>query len=350
MGCCMPIRIAYYTGWLRPEMEGTSREVFALAQHFGASYILGFSPHESFRFLWKRRAFGLHPKAYIVLKIVLPLLERTQQLSHIYDTLGCWHYVRNLGRRPIILTATSGRQPLSHHLYNKVTYIVVDSEQRYNEMLQLGFPRHKLRIIYPGIDIQHFRPPHVPPHFKPFRVLFATAPPTVGELPGRGVWQILEAAHKMPDLEFILLWRPWGDSLEAVRKRIKELGLSNITLIDQFIPDMRTLYHQVHCVLAPFQENGGKSCPTSILEACACGLPVIVGVGVGIRELLINEGAGLNAGKGGNELAEALQSVQQSWDSMRIRAREVVEQFFSSSRFFDNYYLLYRQVLESRHT
>lgn len=341
----MSMRIAYYTGWLRPEMEGTSREVFPLAEYFGANFILGLSKHESFRIIWKKRAFGFNPKAYIALKLSLPILERTQQLSHIYDTLGCWHYLRNLGNRPLILTATSGRQPLPLHLYKKVSAFVVDSEHRLNEMIQLGFPRHKLKIIYPGIDIKYFRPPPSPPPIKPFKVLFATAPPTVNELHGRGVWQILEAAKRLPGFEFILLWRPWGNSLNAVRNRIKELSLSNVTLINKLIPDMRCYYHQVHCVLAPFREGGGKSCPTSILEALACGLPVIVGKGIGIRSLLINEGTSLYSGKDGSGLAEALQSVQQSWETMMIKARKVAERYFSLSRFFNDYKILYRQVI-----
>ncbi len=348
MDCRLSVRVAYYTGWLRPDMEGTSREVFALAQYFGAKYILGFSQHESVRIIWKKRALGLNQKTYLILKLLISFLERTQHLSHIYDNIGCWHYLRNLGRKPIILTATSGSKPLPIHFYDKVAALVVDSESRYNELTQLGFPSQKLKIIYPGIDIDYFKPTQCLPSSKPFKVMFASAPPTVEELPGRGVWQILDAAQLLPDVEFTIIWRPWGDSLQFVKKRIKDQRLSNITLMDQLIPDMRSLYHQVHCVLAPFKKDGGKSCPTSILESCACGLPVIVGTGVGIRGLLIKEGAGLDAGKGGNELAEALQSVQQSWDSMRIRARKLAERFFSSSQFFNNYKILYQQVVDSK--
>ncbi len=340
------MRIAYYTGWLRPDSEGTSREVFALAQHFGASYILGMSPHDGFRLIWSKRAFGLHPRAYLALNLALPLLERTQELSHIYDELGCWHYLKNLKCKPIILTATAGQTPLPFHFYDQVFALVVDSEYRYNQMLQLGFPKQKLRLIYAGIDTNHFKSLHQPPLAKPFKVLFATAPPTSAELEGRGVWQILEAAQLLPEIEFILVWRSWGDSLQTVKNKIRELRLSNITLIDRFVSDMRLMYHRVHCVLAPFKEDGGKSCPTSILEACACGLPVIIGEGVGIGNLLINEGAGLRSGDDGYELAEALKSVKQSWERMRTRAREVSECYFPLSKFINEYKILYGEALE----
>ncbi len=326
-------------------MEGTSREVFTLARHFKARYIIGLSNQQNFRFRMKERAVGFPTKAYPALKLGLPIIERMSDITHIYDALGCWHYLSNLGRRPAVLTAVTGREPLALHFYDHVSAIVVDSEPRYQEMLALGFPPEKLKVIYPGVDTDYFKPADPPPALAPFKVLFATAPPTVSELEGRGVWQILQAAQQLLDCQFILLWRPWGDALSVVRQRIAEMNLANVSLRTGLVEDMRHEYQQAQCVLAPFRANGGKSCPTSVLEACACGLPVVAGEGVGIRDLLIETGAGLFSGQTPAELVAALQCLRANRDAMSKASRRLAVELFGATSFVNAYRAVYEQIL-----
>ncbi|MDX9703639.1 MAG: glycosyltransferase family 4 protein [Candidatus Auribacterota bacterium] len=338
------MKIAYFTGWLRPEMEGTSNEVFALARHFNARYLIGVSGHERFRFLPKDRALGLNPNAYIILKALLPLFENFQQISHIYDDVGCWHYLRNLRKKPVVFSVVSGVDLLPVDLYENVRIFVVDSKARYQKLTSMGFLKEKLRIIYPGIDLDYFKP--AKKNCTGFNVLFASAPPTVKELHGRGVIDILETAKLTPDVKFTLLWRPWGDSHQFVENAINEMNLTNVHLINHVITDKLSIFNNMDCMVVPFRKNGGKPCPTSVLEACACGLPVISGEGVEIRDLLANENAGINVDNNPESIAFAIDRIRQNYSFYSSSARACAENFFSLKQFFENYREIYEEVLQ----
>ncbi len=342
----MPVKISYWAGWLLPQMEGISKEVFTLAHHFQPSFIFGLNKNYKFRFNWRQKFIGINIHFYPVFKCFAPFVESMFNITHIYDDLANWFYLKNLGRRPIVLTATTGLKPLSPEFYKKVATIVVDSESRYQELAKY-FPSSKIKIVYPGVDLTCFQPVSVPPCLDKFKVLFASAPATSGELKGRGVWQILKAAALLPQIEFTLIWRPWGNALKVVQDYLIQHPLPNVKLVNQFIPDMAICYQQHHLILAPFAVGGGKPCPTSVVEALACGLPVVVGPGIGIASLLIEQKAGLSAGSSGETLARAIIECKANWQSMHESARAVAEEYFDLRKTLKKYAQIYQNILSS---
>ena len=338
----LPVRIAYYTGWLMPEMEGISKEVFALAKHFNST-IIGISNLQPLKIDFQNRIFGFSTKWYYFARFLAFIMSKIHKINHIYDSLDNWIYLSSISSKKIILTGVVGNGSLPLKYYQKVAFLVVDSEERRNELVQKGFSRAKIKVIYPGINLKPFLEVPPPASMRPFRVLFASSPPTREELESRGVFDLLMAAGKLPDAEFVFLWRPWGNSLQRVKKEIKNRGLKNVRLISEKVQDVRQFYSECHVVVAPFKENGGKSCPTSIIEALASGRPVILGPGVGIKKLVREEGVGIYYE--GSGLCEAIQILRDNWENFAFRARDFAQEFFSIETFINTYHRLYQEVL-----
>ncbi len=334
----LPARIIYFTGWLAPEMEGISKEVFTLASHFKAP-VIGISKLQPFKMDLARKAFGFSAKRYYLAKSVTFMLSRLFKIVHVYDSLDNWIYLSSVPKNTI-LTGVVGEGTLPIKLYRKMAFVVVDDEEKRLRLIKRGIDPEKIKIIYPGIDIKPYLKVPQPPPASPFRVLFASSPPTSEELKPRGVFDLLEAAARLPKIEFIFLWRPWGDSFPKIKGEIEKRGLRNVRLIYKKIQDIKKYYKDCHVVIAPFREGGGKTCPTSILEALASGRPVILGPGVGIGKLVEERGAGLYY-KDFNIIHEAIQKAKEKWEALSAQTRQLVQDFFSMETFIKQYQKLY---------
>ncbi len=344
----MSFKISYWSGWLLPEMEGISKEVYALAKHFNNSPIFGFNKNFHIRLDVKRKLFGFNVRYYLIFKAIAPLIELRYSITHIYDDLANWFYLKNLGKRPIVLTATVGDRPLDLSFYKKVKRIVVDSKQRLDRLSNI-FPKEKLELIYPGIDIKFFTPiTGIKKNPKVFKVLFASSPATPEEMEDRGVYRLLDCASMLPDIKFTFLWRPWGTTLPLIKDEVLKRELKNITIYTEVINDMREIIRQHHIVVAPFSKGGGKPCPTSVLEALSCGLPAVVGSGVEIGDILEENSAGIKVNKDDpNSMAIAIDKVRKDWIHMKNMARKIAEKFFDQNKTFLAYEKIYNNILNS---
>ena len=338
----LPARIIYFTGWLAPEMEGISKEVFTLASHFKAP-VIGISKLQPFKMDLARKAFGFSAKRYYLAKSVTFMLSRLFKIVHVYDSLDNWIYLSSVPKNTI-LTGVVGEGTLPIKLYRKMAFVVVDDEEKRLRLIKRGIDPEKIKIIYPGIDIKPYLEVPQPPPVPPFRVLFASSPPTSEELKPRGVFDLLEAAARLPKIEFIFLWRPWGDSFPKIKEEIEKRGLKNVRLICEKVQDIRKYFKECHAMIAPFREGGGKSCPTSILEALASGRPVILGPGVGIEKLIEERGAGLYYNDHA-QLPSLIERLSKEWEGYNSKARELALNFFSKEKFISSYYQIYKQIL-----
>jgi len=342
MDSCLSIRIAYYTGWLMPEMEGISKEVFTLAKHFNST-IIGISNLQKTKIDFKNRIFGFSTKWYYCARTLSFLMSKMHTINHIYDSLDNWIYLSSIFSKRTILTGVVGNGSLPLRYYQRLQYVIVDSEEQRKQLIQKGLAEEKVKVIYPGIDLEPFLKISLPKYEKPFRVLFASSPPTVEELESRGVVDLLEAAKKLPDVEFIFLWRPWGDSFGRVVQLINKSNLKNVVLIREKVRDMRKFFERCHVAVAPFKRNGGKSCPTFIIEALASGRPVIVGAGVGIGNLIQDFNVGLSYEE--RDLTDKIKILRDNWENFAFRTKDFAREFFSIEKFVNSYQQLYTQLL-----
>lgn len=274
------MRINYWTtAPLEPGIEAISKEVADLADHFEGR-ILAVNPHLSLRAERRARVLGFHPRWDPLLRLLIPVLERRGDINHVYAEVSPWLFHKTLRRRPIVLTIASEKGEVVPGFLERCSTIVVQTQAMARSLAKRGVEPARVRLIYPGIDLDAFRPREdLSPAMRP-RVLLATFPRTAEEMDERGVSFLLETAAQCPHIDFSLLSRPWrsgGTAAERTRQLIDERGLTNVTLIEGAQQDMRALYLRHDFTVIPFTTpEGGKECPRSLVETMACGVPVLI--------------------------------------------------------------------------
>ncbi|MGH8132484.1 MAG: glycosyltransferase family 4 protein [Steroidobacteraceae bacterium] len=275
------MRIAYWTtACLAPEIEAISKEVFDLAAQFRDSRVFAVSPHLSVTISRGTRAVGFHPRFGPLLRAVFPLIERAAAVNHIYAEVAPWLFFKALRRRPIVLTVASEKGDPVPEFLSRCRIIAAQTEAMASRLIAWGVERRRVRLIYPGVDLTRFTARE---HWSPARrtsVLFATFPRSSQELPGRGVLLLLETARRYAEIDFSIVTRPWGagDTAQAaVQEQIRALGLTNVRLLQGTQHRMDELYRRHDFTVIPYTvADGGKECPRSLIEALACGVPVLI--------------------------------------------------------------------------
>lgn len=121
-------------------------------------------------------------------------------------------------------------------------------------------------VIPTGVDTGFFSPPGERRSMGPVTVLF------VGSLrPFKGPDLVIEAAARHRDAKFVLVGE--GPMAADLEERCRRDGLSNVTFRRGLAADeLREQYRAADVFLLPSRWEGS---PKVILEAAACGLPVI---------------------------------------------------------------------------
>jgi len=350
-------RIAYWTGWLSPEMEGCSKEVFALNEHFSRSHVFGLSRYYTIKASRRERYFGLNVRLYPLFRAMAPLLERASDINHIYGGLREWFFLRAIRRRPTILTiATAAWPPFDMDMYRRIDRFVTHSARTTRTMIQWGFDPAKITQVYPGVDLQRFRPgprgsavPGVNRQSDParFRVVYATAPNWADGVKLRGVDLMIEAARRLREIDFYLLWRPWPGA-ERLLRPLMDQKPANVHIHIGTVSDMTAAYQSADATIAPFLEEGEmKVCPTSLIESLACGRPLLVSTKVGISDVVRDEQCGIVFAPAPDPLCEGIVRLRKNHVQFASKARACAEKHFDQADCFVAHERLYEEVLGS---
>jgi glycosyltransferase involved in cell wall biosynthesis len=146
----------------------------------------------------------------------------------------------------------------------------------------------KIRVIHGGIDTDRFRPFEAgnqrrawglnPQHFA-FAVVGGYDLPR-----GKGQREFLQAAarvqQRIPDARFLVVGR--GNMKEILEADIARLGLGGRAWLTPFCSDMPAAMNAIDCLVHP--QVGTEAFPGVLLEAFACGRPVIASALDGIPE------------------------------------------------------------------
>jgi glycosyltransferase involved in cell wall biosynthesis len=283
----------------------------------------------------------LSSKQWVAFRAVTRAMERLTEGTHIFGTLDAWHPLRAARRQPAIMTVIGEGPALDPAMYARIDYFVAESDRIYDQILAAGIPAAKVRIIYPGVDLDYFSVTP-PPSAERFRVLFASTPARPAEFAERGIPLLVELAKRQPEIEVVILWRAWGDP-RAAAAALEALDLPpNVVVRYGDEPDMRRAYQQAHAVAALFAPGKAKSCPNSVVEALACGRPVIVSASSGVARLVERHGCGVTAELNATAVSAAVT------EHFAAQARPVAEQFFSRDTCIRQYADVWRAVGESR--
>ncbi len=198
-------------------------------------------------------------------------------------------------------------------------------------------PEKKIHVIYHGVNIEQFVPRNSNKPAAPLRLL------AIGRLvEQKGLEYLLHACAllKQQNRDFqceILGDGPLADSLMQLSK---ELNLEDsVHFLGRVLQEDIVRYYQdadifvLPCV--PASNNDRDGIPNTLMEAMACGIPVVSTTFSGIPELVIEQENGLLVPpKNPEALAEALKKLIDNPDvrlQMGENARQHVEKSFSAT-------------------
>jgi colanic acid/amylovoran biosynthesis glycosyltransferase len=230
---------------------------------------------------------------------ILEVIEREKAaLLHVFLGNVAVHLLPLLRRCPVPVIvsfhgsdvagsmASAGYSEAVEELFGLVTLVPCRSKQLASSVVRLGCPETKTRLM-------HTMLPDLP---------FIQRDPPVD-----GAWQIVQAArlvpkkglatalhafaafgHQYPKAAFIIAGDgPMGAEL---RKLAEELGISRRVRFAGFVPQnaLLDLFSRSHIFLHPSETAAGdvEGVPNAMLEAMACGLPVVATRHGGIPEAI----------------------------------------------------------------
>lgn len=164
-------------------------------------------------------------------------------------------------------------------------------------------------FIMPGYDERVFRPAAADARAR-LRAKY--------DLP-RDRYILLHVGHvrESRNLEAFLRYRDWGNDVQPVIKagdvdpswadRLRNAG---IIVIDEYIQTVHELYQAADCYFFPVgNPTGAVEFPLSVIEACACNLPVVA-TRFGILPEMLREGSGFRYFDRVSEIGEKIAEVR----------------------------------------
>ncbi len=131
----------------------------------------------------------------------------------------------------------------------------------------------------------------------------------------KGIWELIEAARKLPEVEFLLIGE--GPDYEIYKDYIRDNKIQNIKFSGLIYGEKKLLYLSAcDCLVLPSYTEGA---PVVLMEAIARNLPVVATDVGGVRKMIENrrEGIIINV-KSSEEIIKALKEVF-TWEKKDIK-------------------------------
>lgn len=340
----MPPRVNYWTGIWEPHREAISKEVACLRAALApTSRVVSFSHGQRSEWPSREGVWRLSHRRWLLLRLLARVFEPRAHLNHVFGAPDEWHLLRGLGRRPTLFTAALPMRDRIVPFAERVTLFVAESQKLRAALTSAGVPEERVRVVYPGVDLEYFIP-SPPPASTPFRLLFASAPADPAEFARRGIHLIVDLARTCPDVEVRLLWRCWGDARGA-RDALTALAPPDNVVVDRRdAADMADVYRTCHAVVLSYEEGFGKVCPASVVEALACGRPALVSDTCGVSDVITERGAGVVVARNVEGLADGLSQLRTRHAAMSLAARAAAESHFDLRTFIRQYENMYCEL------
>ncbi len=222
--------------------------------------------------------------------LILEILKRKNAVdiihahSHLFFSTNICVIARLFHSAPLILTnhgLISASSPkwlnslykntFSIETFHIADHIICYTELEKERIERMGINAQKISVIHNGVDTNLFTPAPLEKSTEKKQIVW------VGRhVSGKGVKYLIEAfshvVEKIPGTHLVLI----GDGPEktAIEERIRLLQIySSVTLIDHVDnADLSQVYNQSHLFVLPSLMEG---VPRTLLEAMACGIPVI---------------------------------------------------------------------------
>ncbi|UCC58955.1 MAG: glycosyltransferase family 4 protein [Candidatus Bathyarchaeum sp.] len=168
--------------------------------------------------------------------------------------------------------------------------VITVSKKTMEYVRKLGADMSKTSVIYNGVDIDTFHPENKSESRKKLglptnRKIILSVRRLVYK---NGLDTLIESVplvtRNHPDTLFVVAGK--GPSKKLIEDRIKELGIKDNIKLTGFVPDklLPVYYDAANCFVLP--SASGEGLPLVLLEAMACGVPVIATTVGGTPEII----------------------------------------------------------------
>jgi teichuronic acid biosynthesis glycosyltransferase TuaC len=222
-------------------------------------------------------------------------------------------------------TEVSIRRWLVAHFLRRADFVIALSEELRQKAIALGVRSERTRVILNGVDLSHFgfMEKHAARQQLGIdanrRLLLSVGRLTAGKGHDVLVRMMAELSHAH-DAELVIIGgvNPEDDFGDTLRALIADLQLKNVRLVEKVPHEQLGVWYaaaDVFCLASK-----GEGCPNVVLEALACGAPVVM-TRVGAVEQIIQSGInGLLVEPAAVDSFGTVvdQCLRQDWDRKRI--------------------------------
>lgn len=222
-------------------------------------------------------------------------------------------------------------------VFKNITFILAISEFAKNELIKLGCKKHKILVHHMGIDAEIFKPANVKLSTDPFTFIM------VGRFVEKkgfkyGIRSFHKIIQKYPNRHTSLLIIGDGILRNALQEEVKQLKLKKYVHFFGKVPQKKLLkvLRSTHCLVCPSittRKGKREGLPIVIMEAAACGIPIIATHHTAIPEILSDGRGFLVKEKSIRELSEAMEEVHQNYrevkEKIAKKARQLVIQEYN---------------------
>lgn len=196
-------------------------------------------------------------------------------------------------------------------LLRQCRHILTNSNFTASEICRvIGVPEYKISVTPLGYDANHFYLSEMTQrlHNRPYLMHIGQAYPHKNLV--RLIYAFNAFSHQFPEVDLLLLGKPHPYETPRLRRLISELGLSERVIFKNYVPysDLPSWYRGALAFVFPSLWEGFG---LPILEAMACGCPVITSFGSGMEEVSGNA-AVLVDPCSVEEIQQALENLMQS--------------------------------------
>ena len=214
----------------------------------------------------------------------------------------------------------------------------------------IGVPGPSIELIRgAGVDTAHFHPPEQEPE-GPLRVVLVAR-----MLGDKGIFETVEAARLLKtrgrtDIHIILTGRVDTENPAGIpRKDLQAWHDAGIIEFTGHVEDVPALLRTCHVALLPSYREG---LPKSLLEAAACGLPIVATDVTGCREICLDGVNGiLVPPRRAAPIADALEALADDPERRRRLgrgSRELAVRDFDEAIVTKRTMAVYRELMEAR--
>jgi sugar transferase (PEP-CTERM/EpsH1 system associated) len=306
------------------------------------------------------QGFKLYPRVWRLVRELRPAVVHTRNLGPLemqVAAAAAGAAVRvhgEHGRELNDLNGNNTRLQRLRRLYSPFVhrYVALSCDLQSYLVKKVGIAADRIDQIYNGVDVQRFCPfagTPGPIEGWPLNTAKPWIVGTVGRMQGVKDQTLLARAFVRalalrPELRanWRLVMVGDGPLREQVQTVLLKAGLADWAWLPGERSDVPQIMQRMHCFVLPSLAEGISN---TILEAMACGLPVVATDVGGNAELVLAQRTGLLVAAGdADAMAHALLALHDAPDqaqAMRIAARREVERRFSMSAMVGAYLALY---------